>query len=113
MSLDYEAKKTFFDEKTAEKQIIEEFTEGAAGEIPAPEPAGILRLDFGFLLKKTGPNTVEYYLDHPMNAKRSKGFARQLRGFTGIAGDLDLAIIDIVLGGIEVFMERRGNNGAD
>lgn len=114
MSLDNEAMRTYAGEKVAEKQILEDFTEEVeqAAE-PSPTP-GFLQFDFGFLLKKTGPGEVESYLGHPMNPKRSKGRARFLRGCTGIAGDLDLAIIDIVIGGAEMMMEARaGTNDID
>ncbi|HYE68649.1 MAG TPA: hypothetical protein VEA58_08555, partial [Anaerovoracaceae bacterium] len=73
----------------------------------------LIRLDFSFLLKKTGPGDVENYLSHPMNPKKSKGRGRFLRGCTGIAGDLDLAIIDIALGSMEMVMEKRNGDGTD
>ncbi len=113
MSLEQEAMKNFVQEKTAEKQILEEFA--GAGE-PTPEPApvdNLIKIDFSFLMKKTGQGEVENYLGHPMNPKKSKGRARFLRGCTGIAGDLDLAIIDIMLGSFEMIMEKRAGNVAD
>jgi hypothetical protein len=114
MSLDQAAKMEFAQDKIAEKEMVKEFTEGAAaGPVPEPEaPQNLLRIDFSFLLKKTGPGTVEAYLDHPMNPKRSKGRGRFLRGCTGIAGDLDLAIIDIALGSFEMIMEKRAEHGS-
>ena len=110
MPIDHEAMRNFAEEKTFEKNMVNEFAE--AGEQMAEETAAenLIRLDFSFLMKKTGPGTVESYLDHPMNPKASKGLARVLRGFTGIAGDLDLAIIDIALGGFEMVMERKSGN---
>lgn len=115
MSLEQEAMRNFAQEKTAEKQIMDEF---AGADDPTPEPSAadnLIRIDFSFLLKKTGPGSVDspLYMDHPMNSKHSKGRARFLRGCTGIAGDLDLAIIDIVLGAIEMFIERRHGNATD
>lgn len=112
-NIEQEAMKNFAQEKTFEKQIVEEFTEAGQQAAEAPAADNMIRIDFGFLLKKTGPGTVEVYLDHPMNPKRSKGLARVLRGCTGIAGDLDLAIIDIALGGMEILMERKAGNGTD
>ena len=116
MSLETEAMRNFAQEKTAEKQIMDEFT---GADDPTPEPSAatenLIRIDFSFLLKKTGAGAVEspLYMDHPMNSRHSKGRARFLRGCTGIAGDLDLAIIDIALGGIEMFVERRAGNATD
>lgn len=113
MSLEQEAMRNFAQEKTAEKQILEEFA-SAAEAAPEPSPVdNLIKIDFSFLMKKTGPGTVETYLDHPMNPKASRGMARFLRGCTGIAGDLDLAIIDILLGSFEMIMERRAGNVAD
>ena len=115
MSLDQEAKRNFAQEKIADKQIVEEFEEELAEASEPIAPTNLLRLDFSFLLKKTGAGSVDspLYMDHPMNSKHSKGRARFLRGCTGIAGDLDLAIIDIALGGIEMFVEKRSENVTD
>lgn len=76
----------------------------------AAEPAGNVGLqlpDFSWLRAKTGPGPIEDYVDHPMNPRGSKGIAQILRGVTGIAGDLDLAVLDIALGTIEVMKERK------
>lgn len=117
MSLETEGMKNYAGEKMAEKQIMEDFAE-AAGAAPAPAPAptaanNFIRIDFSFLLKKTGSGAVSdpLYMDHPMNSPHSKGRARFLRGCTGIAGDLDLAIIDIALGSFEMIVEKRNGDG--
>lgn len=65
-------------------------------------------LDFSWIRAKTGPGTIESYLDHPLNTSSSKGVAQMLRGATGLFGALDLAIIDIGLGAVEVLRERKG-----
>ncbi len=109
-NLEQEAMKNVATEKLEEKQFIEGIAADQAGEQP---PENLIRIDFSFLLKKTGSGTVETYLDHPMNPKRSRGRGRFLRGCTGIAGDLDLAIIDIALGAFEMIMERKAGNGTD
>lgn len=62
--------------------------------------------DLNILLSKTGPGPIEDYINHPMNFKRSKGFAQMLRGFTGIAGELDYALIDIALGAFNAAKEK-------
>ena len=69
------------------------------------------QLDLSWLKAKTGPGTIESYIDHPLNASRSRGVAQILRGATGLAGDLDLAIIDIGLGLVEVIKEKRVSRG--
>ena len=42
-----------------------------------------------------------------LNAKSSRGVAQMLRGFTGLFGALDLAVIDIALGGFAVVQEKK------
>lgn len=69
------------------------------------------QIDLSWLKAKTGPGTIESYIDHPLNASRSRGVAQILRGATGLAGDLDLAIIDIGLGLVEVIKEKRVSRG--
>jgi len=75
------------------------------------EGGGIFQLpqlpDLTFLKAKTGPGQVSEYVNHPMNFKHSQGAAQMIRGFTGILGDLDLAVIDITLGAFELAKEKR------
>lgn len=60
---------------------------------------------------ETGPGPISEYIDHPMNFNKSKGLARILRGLSGFMGNsLKLAIIDIVIGGLE-FSKGRATNG--
>ena len=70
-------------------------------------PGGI-KFDLGFLATKTGPGSVNDYIDHPLNFKQSKGMAQMIRGFTGLAGELDLAIVDITLGAFQFVKEEKG-----
>ena len=68
-------------------------------KLPLPDPS--------ILKAKTGPGQVSEYVNHPMNFKHSQGAAQMIRGFTGILGDLDLAVIDITLGAFELAKEKR------
>ncbi len=68
-------------------------------------------IDLSWLKAKTGPGTIESYIDHPLNTTKSHGVAQILRGATGLAGDLDLAVIDIGLGLVEVIKEKRVSRG--
>lgn len=88
-----------------EEEILEE---AAAEEIGAGPSAriGDFLPDFSFLLSPTGPGPVESYIDHPFNTSGSEGTARILRGLTGIMGDLNYAVVDIVLGSVEVYQEK-------
>lgn len=63
--------------------------------------------DLSFLKAKTGSGDVEEYLKHPLNFKHSAGAAQMIRGFTGLFGDLDLAVLDITLGAFELAKEKR------
>lgn len=85
----------------------EEIFEDAADQAQAAPGTRISDLlpDFSFLLSPTGPGSVDNYLDHPFNINESRGTARIIRGLTGIAGDLNYAIVDIALGAIEVYQE--------
>lgn len=59
---------------------------------------------------ETGEGSIESYLDHPMNFNNSMGLAQTLRGLTGIIGNLNLAIIDIVFGALRFSKEKRNRN---
>lgn len=67
--------------------------------------------DVSILFSKTGDGSIESYIDHPLNNKKSRGMAQILRGLTGIAGELDYAIIDIALGSFQY--TREGRNAAN
>lgn len=74
---------------------------------PAENPAGekikqILRAE-------TGEGSIGDYIEHPMNFNQSKSVARILRGLTGIMGNLNLAIIDVGLGVLELFKGEKKN----
>jgi len=74
-------------------------------------PQGIA-LNFEWLKAETGPGSIESYLDHPLNAASSRGIAQILRGFTGLCGSLNLAVLDIVLGALETVKEKRASNAS-
>lgn len=63
--------------------------------------------DLSFLKAKTGDGSVEDYMNHPLNLKQSRGSAQMIRGFTGLFGALDLAVVDITLGAFELAKEKR------
>jgi len=71
---------------------------------PAPRPV------WERVLKSpTGEGELLEYAEHPLNFNRSEGMARMIRGASGILGSLDLAIVDLVIGLIQVLIERRGS----
>lgn len=72
-------------------------------------PTSGLGIDFSFLKAPTGSGSIDSYIEHPMNFNNSKSLAQVIRGFTGMLGSLDLAIIDIVIGGLNFAKERKPN----
>lgn len=62
------------------------------------------------LTAETGAGSVGDYLDHPMNVLNNNAGARILRGLTGIFGNLDLAIIDIAVGVLDLLKGRKKND---
>lgn len=85
-----------------EFEIEPEFLEGPQQESKANEMLNRV------LTSETGQGSIGDYIEHPMNFNQSKGLARVLRGLTGIVGNLNLAIIDVVLGVLEFSKEKRG-----
>lgn len=76
---------------------------------PLEETKSGLGMDLSFLKAPTGAGSIESYIEHPMNFNNSKSLAQVIRGFTGMLGSLDLAIIDIVIGGLNFAKERKPN----
>lgn len=59
------------------------------------------------LTAETGPGAIGDYLENPMNFNQSYGLAQILRGLAGIGLNLNLAIIDVVLGALRFSRERK------
>jgi hypothetical protein len=72
-----------------------DFSEGVEMQQPLVPRS---RFDFSKLTAETGEGGIEDYVHHPMNWDNSKEAARIIRGITGIAGKLNLAIVDIMIG---------------
>lgn len=108
MSLDFEAVKNYGEEMAQEKEMLSGVTTA-----PPPEASTAPSIDLSFLTAKTGSGSIEDYILHPLNFGGSRGMAQILRGCTGIAGDLDLALIDIVIGGFNLFAEGRKKHAVD
>ena len=60
------------------------------------------KLNFGFLTVKTGPGSLESRINHPLNYNGSLAMARIIRGLEGFFNDLGLAIIDVIVGLLEL-----------
>lgn len=97
MSLDYEASMAAAEEKLAQDEVFEE-----------PEKVKeSISFDFSFLKAPTGPGGIEDYKTHVLNPSGSAGVAQVLRGVTGLAGDLNLAVLDILFGTFRILQERK------
>lgn len=59
------------------------------------------------LLSETGEGSIENYIEHPFNPFESEGLAQTLRGLTGFFGNLELALVDIMVGGFRFFKEKQ------
>lgn len=60
------------------------------------------------LTAETGEGSIGDYIEHPMNFNNSKGLAQIIRGVTGLLGNLNLAIVDIVFGALRFSKEKKG-----
>lgn len=95
-------------------QTIEEQLNGSGAaaaefqEIPQqqPEQRGI-GIDLSVLKTETGEGSVEDYLEHTLNFNSSKGMARVLRGLTGMMGSLNFALVDIVVGTLDLMKSSK------
>ena len=99
----------YYQEAAAAEAAAAEEAAAAAAAQPEAEPAGIA-FDFSWIKTPTGPGSIESYIDHPLNANGSRGVAQVLRGATGFFGALDLAIVDVTIGALEILKERRQNS---
>jgi hypothetical protein len=92
-------------------RVMSSFNEeiNLAGEVPIDSPVhdaedlyeGVApqhRLDLDFLKSPTGEGDLKEYKTHLLNFNGSKGMARIIRGCTGLFGNLNFAVIDIIIG---------------
>jgi hypothetical protein len=72
-------------------------------------------IDFDKFKAQTGEGELEEYKNHPLNWNNSKSVARIIRGFTGLLGELNFAVVDILIGFFELTNKKKGiaNNGTD
>lgn len=111
MSMDAQAKEAIISDRVEKKiedfevkSSVEDMTEGMATE------GQKLNIDLSFLRARTGEGRIDDYVNHPLNFSGSRGVAQILRGCTGMLGELDLAIVDIVVGGFNVIREKGAVN---
>lgn len=71
-------------------------------------------IDFEKIKAQTGAGDLSEYKNHPLNWNQSKPVARIIRGFTGLLGELNFAVVDILIGFFELSSKKGLKpNGAD
>ena len=76
-------------------------------DTPAEEPTVKSRFDLSLLKAQTGAGQVEDYQEHALNYNGSKSVARIIRGLTGLLGELNYAVVDIIMGVLEFSKDRK------
>lgn len=59
-----------------------------------------------WLKSEPGPGDVESYRQHPLNWDGSYEVGQVLRGMTGLLGNLRLAVVDLLIGGLRLLSRR-------
>lgn len=92
---------------TGTPNINEEFMTGPEpmGQ-PSQSPSRLLDV----LKSETAQGDIEEYQKHMLNFDGSKAVGRMIRGLEGIAGSLNFAVLDIVLGFMEYTKKIGGSN---
>lgn len=100
------------DELTNDEQITPGIEPGEPGQeiVEIQEPSKMNEMMSRLLTAETGPGPISQYIDHPLNFSQSNGMAQIIRGLSGIIDNLNLAIIDILVGGLRFSKERRKMN---
>lgn len=89
------------------------------GEEQAPPKVSAAHSWLDWLRTPTGEGSVEEYDDHALNFAGARWLSRVIRGASGFLGELDLAVVDIFMGLLEMWQgvrndgERRAPAGAD
>lgn len=95
-------------EKTIEEVLNESSAPSYEMEVIQPiDTAAAPGINFDFLKAQTGEGNIEEYILHPLNFNESKGMARVLRGLTGMFGSLSYALVDIVIGTLDLLKTSK------
>jgi hypothetical protein len=70
------------------------------------------QIDLSFLQAETGAGELDQYINHVLNFNKSKSMAHIIRGLTGIFGNLNKGIIDVLLGVLQHFNNKK-NGGVN
>lgn len=89
--------------------IAEEMEQEELEQETRPTPTESERRSPGWLewlRSEPGPGDVESYRQHPLNWDGSYEVGQVLRGLTGLLGNLRLAVVDILVGGLRLLSRR-------
>jgi hypothetical protein len=62
---------------------------------------------------ETGEGPLSSYRDHTINFTGDEGGARLARGMTGLFDNLNLAVVDLVVGAVQVLLKKRPSPAGD
>lgn len=66
------------------------------------------KIDLDFLWIETGEGSVDEYLEHPLNFKKSAGLAQVIRGISGVVGNaFNYWWVDVIMGGLKMGQEAK------
>jgi hypothetical protein len=80
--------------------------------MPAPEPSRPSWWD-RLISAETGEGPLSSYRDHTINFTGDEGGARLARGMTGLFDNLNLAVVDLVVGAVQLLLKKRPSPAGD
>ena len=92
------------EDKVTIKQMIDNEAENPSPE-NVPTQRGLLEQ---ILTAPTPIKTLDEYVSHPLNYDGKNSTGRIIRGTEGIIGNLDKAVIDLIMGLVQKFNETFG-----
>ena len=60
-----------------------------------------------FIKSPTGQGSISSYDEHPLNFKNNHFLSQIIRGLTGLICNLDLALVDIIVGSVGFFKDVK------
>jgi hypothetical protein len=99
-------------ETTIAEAALVDPLEGEAGPagIAAPEPPRPSWWD-RLITAETGDGPIASYRNHPINFTGDDGGARLARGLTGLFENLNLAVVDLIVGAVQLLWKKSSPAG--
>ena len=88
----------------AEEKVSSENGYPNENSIPQEKPENWL---WKMLKSPTGEGSIQSYSNHPLNTKNNDYVGQIIRGLTGMMGQLNFAILDILLGSFGLIKEKK------